>query len=334
MLLEPVSGNEAGLGKQRTALIQGQDDSESPEVIRFDDLEPVWYLPRAKEPGFMRWLVTWLGGPPGYINPSRGLAAENEKMAVGYMSLPVGQQQSGLHAHTVTEIYIVLAGQLLGWDGRGESHLAGPGDCVYIPRGKNLCRSDSLTLLTDRSPGVPHGVRCYGNEDAELIWLHDGVEIKGAVKYFEGPGPFPQDDDIRIVKGDSLSPNWSCPKAKEPEFMRWLVDYVAGQHGYENYNPMESVHTTQIRISMKHILPWQREVPYESDDHEISVVLSGKPIVSYGKRKGLQLGRLDAIYYRDGASRGLKNHCNTTARILTVTVGSVRHGSTRYITES
>ena len=118
-----------------SATVKPDEELSGPAIVRFNDLEPVWYLPRAKEPGFMRWLVTWLGGPEGYVNPSRGVAAENQDMAVGYMSLAVGQRQDGLHAHTVAEIYVVLAGQLLGWDGRGESHLAGPGDCVYIPKG-------------------------------------------------------------------------------------------------------------------------------------------------------------------------------------------------------
>lgn len=105
-------------------------------IVRFKDLEAVWYLPRAKEPGFMRWLVTWVGGPPGYVNPSLGTSAISKNMAVGFMSLPRGQRQEGLHAHTVAEIYIIRKGQLMGWDGRGETHLGGIGDCIYIPAGR------------------------------------------------------------------------------------------------------------------------------------------------------------------------------------------------------
>lgn len=93
----------------------------------------------------MRWLVSWVGGPPGYINPSQGVSVVSDEMAVGYMSLPIGQKQPGLHTHTVAEIYIVLSGQLMGWDGRGDEHLAGPDDCVYIPAGEK--RLPFLTLL-------------------------------------------------------------------------------------------------------------------------------------------------------------------------------------------
>lgn len=35
------------------------------EIIRWNDLEPQWHVPGAKEPGFMRYLVSWVGGPKG-----------------------------------------------------------------------------------------------------------------------------------------------------------------------------------------------------------------------------------------------------------------------------
>lgn len=120
--------------KQGTTSDDGLEDST--RIVRFQDLEPVWYLPKAKEPGFMRWLVSWIGGPAGYVNPSLGTSTVNEQMVVGYMSLPVGQRQPGLHTHTVAETYIVLSGSLMGWDGRGEEHVAGPGDCMHIPKGE------------------------------------------------------------------------------------------------------------------------------------------------------------------------------------------------------
>jgi hypothetical protein len=37
-------------------------------IIRYRDLEPQWHVPGAKEPGFMRWLISWVGGPKGYVN--------------------------------------------------------------------------------------------------------------------------------------------------------------------------------------------------------------------------------------------------------------------------
>lgn len=47
-------------------------------IIRYNDLEPQWHVPGAKEPGFMRWLISWVGGPPGFVNPSKEAAIVSE----------------------------------------------------------------------------------------------------------------------------------------------------------------------------------------------------------------------------------------------------------------
>ena len=54
-------------------------------IVRFRDLEPSWGTKQAKEPGFMRWLVTWLGGPARHINTTPGTAIETTHCAVGMM---------------------------------------------------------------------------------------------------------------------------------------------------------------------------------------------------------------------------------------------------------
>jgi mannose-6-phosphate isomerase-like protein (cupin superfamily) len=105
------------------------------EIIRYVDLEPQWHVPGAKEPGFMRYLINWTGGPAGHINPNRGTAVVSENTVVGMMNLPVGQRQKGLHYHSVCEIYIILRGNLEGYDGRGHITRVGPLDCMVIPAG-------------------------------------------------------------------------------------------------------------------------------------------------------------------------------------------------------
>jgi len=91
-------------------------------VIRDLDLEPSWDLKQAKEPGFMRSLTTWVGGPKGYINSNLDHSVISERCAVGLMRMPVGNRQPGVHVHSVTEIYVILKGQVESFDGVGNRH--------------------------------------------------------------------------------------------------------------------------------------------------------------------------------------------------------------------
>ena len=50
-----------------------------PRIVRFRDLEASWTTKQAREPGFMRWLVTWVGGPAGHINTNPGIAIERRR---------------------------------------------------------------------------------------------------------------------------------------------------------------------------------------------------------------------------------------------------------------
>jgi len=60
-------------------------------IVRFRDLEPSWHVLAAKEPGYMRWLISWVGGRDEFVNLSLGKAVENEEIYVGYMHLPISQ---------------------------------------------------------------------------------------------------------------------------------------------------------------------------------------------------------------------------------------------------
>ncbi len=153
-----------------------------PRIVRFRDLGASWSTKQARQPGFMRWLVTWMGGPMGHINTNPGFAVESTRCAVGMMVLPPGQRQAGRHIHGVTEVYVVLQGESEGFDASDHPHRAGPVDCTYIP------------------PGCPHGVRNCGVEDVALIWVHDGIECNDAAVYYADGHVFDDPPPIELVR--------------------------------------------------------------------------------------------------------------------------------------
>ncbi|KAF2494375.1 hypothetical protein BU16DRAFT_550397 [Lophium mytilinum] len=215
------------------------------------------------------------------------------------MSLPVGQRQKGLHYHSVTEIYVILKGELEGYDHTGHPHRAGPLDCMYIPK------------------GVPHGVRNCGSEDCELVWVHDGIEKIGTSQYFmDGvvPADYPPQPDITIVRFADLEPSYAPFKAKEVEWMRWVVSWVAGreEEGYENYNPGVAAVSEKCGIGMTVVMPGQKSVPYSQKDAETLVVMKGKGLINFAEEsKGKwreEIRRLDGVYVPGCAVRGVRNH--------------------------
>jgi quercetin dioxygenase-like cupin family protein len=161
-------------------------DLAAPAVVRFGSLEPRWTTSRATEPGFFRWLVSYLGGPPGHVNPSPESGITSDGAVVGVMGIPAGNRQHGFHTHTVAEIYVVLRGSLRSRGPRTD-HLAGELDCIVIPA------------------GVAHGVEAVGDSDAVFLWLHDAVEPAGTAVYYDSlDDPPPTGDEIRLVSWKSL----------------------------------------------------------------------------------------------------------------------------------
>ena len=152
-----------------------------PLLIKFAELEPSWAVKRAREPGFLRWLVSWMGGPPGTVNFNPAQAALSATAAAGFMAMPPGNRQAGLHIHSVAEIYVILKGEIEGYDHTGVAHRAGPSDCIYVPA------------------GVPHGVLTCGSEELHLIWVHDAIERLGVSVYLDDDQSGHSDQHIRIV---------------------------------------------------------------------------------------------------------------------------------------
>ncbi len=221
-------------------------DLTAPVVLRFDDLERPWdYAPHSDEPGFLRWLMTQVGGPPGHLHeyPATGLVAERSIM--GTMGLPVGQRQYGLHRHTTTEIYLVLRGRVESIESQGRRQQAGPLDLIYIPA------------------EAPHAVRTIGDEDALVVFFHDEHERLGESRYVTDDDPSLVDDPIhpQIVRWDDLEPWWDADGARGAGQLRWSVAWIAPEQGEMAINPGASAVSPSVAMGATTILASQVAPP-------------------------------------------------------------------------
>jgi mannose-6-phosphate isomerase-like protein (cupin superfamily) len=268
-----------------------------PRIVRFRDLEATWTTKQAREPGYMRWLVTWVGGPLGYINTNPGHAIESTRSAIGMMYLPRGQRQAGKHVHGVTEVYVVLQGELEGFDASGHPHRAGPMDCTYIPA------------------GCPHGVRNCGMEDLALIWVHDNIERNDAAVYYADDHRFNDAPSIELVRFADLEPDWSEPRASEPGTMRWSINWVAGLEGSVNSNRKTAVHNDKVSIGMTMLEPGHQVPGTKRSVTRLYLVGQGEAITDIGAGT-TTLGRLDGLHVLPTESMVIRNNGPDVLRLL------------------
>ena len=260
-------------------------------IVRNRDLEPTWTVLRAREPGFMRSLVTWMGGPEGYINTNPGVAIESLDCAVGLMDMGPGQRQPGVHVHSMVEIYVILDGTAESFDGVGSRHTAGPLDCLYIPK------------------GVPHGVRTVGDKPVKLLWVNDAIEKWGVSRYEEGPGPHPAEngDTVALVRFNDLAPSRSALRANEAGFQRWCVSWVGSpsQATGANFNPGLAAHNERVGIALIVLEPANRLPPDETArGNRLLVIARGRAILAK-KHERIELGPQDALFCPAGTSLDL-----------------------------
>ncbi len=261
----------------------------SPKLIRFADLEPSWAVKRATEPGYLRWLVSWMGGPPGYINFNPGIAAECGWGAAGLMVMPQGNRQAGLHTHGVTEIYLILKGEVESFDHTGVPHRAGPMDCLYIPA------------------GVPHGVRTVGTEDVHLAWVHDAPERTGVSVYRDEAQPGDSDQPVQIVRLHDQAPQWTQPGARQGGTMRWQIGYVGSGPG--------EIANTRVRLGVTFIPSGNRDVVPACDEDRLFVCVSDR-IVARCDLWTEALSTLDAVHVPAGAPVTFWNPGDGVATLL------------------
>jgi len=277
------------MGDRSTANLEEMEYTGGVEIIPFDTLEPKWTVPGAKEGGFLRYLTSWVGGPDGYINPNFGAGSIVSKEAsVGYMKLMTGCRQKGVHSHTIVEIYVILKGEIEGFDGTNTTHRAGPMDCVYIPK------------------GVPHGVRNSGTEDLDLLWIHDGIEKKGAATYYFSEAETPKIGGVHVIKFNTLEPHWGAPRAKEAPFLRYLISYVGGNGGFVNFNPQQASVNDKCALGMMVIYPGNKQVPNSLPGSQCYVVVQGTAMIKQGKKERV-LKRLDGVWVPAGTVHSIRN---------------------------
>ncbi|MGI4954052.1 MAG: cupin domain-containing protein [Janthinobacterium lividum] len=264
--------------------------SAGPAVIRFDTLEPSWAVKRATEPGFHRWLVSWLGGQDGTVNFNPGQAAQSRRAAMGFMAMPRGNRQAGVHVHSVAEIYVILKGEIEGFDHTGVPHRAGPFDCIHIPA------------------GVPHGVRTVGGEDLHLVWVHDAIERLGVSQYLDAAAPDATTERIRIV---SVPDGGFAASGGGPAGRR--VGYVGDGAG--------EVPNAGIRLGL-HSLPSGAAGRFEAGGESggevgASILLNvgGVAVVRLADRTET-LGYLDAVHLPPGTGATIWNSRDAPVRLL------------------
>jgi len=256
-------------------------------IVRHADLEPFWGVLRAKEPGFMRSLVTWMGGPPGHINTNPEQAIESEYCAVGLMDMAAGNRQPGVHTHSMNEIYVILEGTVESVDGYGAKHVAGPLDCLFIPK------------------GVPHGVRTVGDTTVRLLWVNDEIERWGVSVYAEGPGPHPSDDVVSLIRFVDLEPSWAADRAKEAGHLRWNVSWCGSAETGANYNPDHAAASPRVGLNLCCVTPANRLSDGIADANRLYVVARGSAIATVGGNTAT-LAPLDAIFCPAGETLELR----------------------------
>jgi mannose-6-phosphate isomerase-like protein (cupin superfamily) len=264
-------------------------------LVRDADLEPSWDLKRATEPGFLRTLTTWVGGPEGYINSNLTASVQSKRCAVGLMRMPVGNRQPGVHVHSITEIYVILKGEVESFDGLGCKHRAGPLDCLYIPA------------------GVPHGVQTVGKDDLELIWLHDGIEKQGVSMYLEGEGPYPADGEVSLVSFDELRARGRKSRFEGPRQANW----VGGPQGYVNHSRGIAAESTRIAVGLTELPPRTTARSHRHSAAEIYIVLAGSGSIE-SEGEIFKLGPLDAIHFPAGNMHALSNPADEPLLVMWV----------------
>ena len=230
----------------------------------------------------MRWLTTSVGGGPGTINTHPAQAASSDRVVLGLMGLPAAQAQR-MHAHTIAEIYVILGGRVVSFDGNGNREIAAPLDCLYMP------------------PGCSHATRAVADADASFLWLHDRQEPEGAARYSDAPEACPA---MRLIRFQDLEASWDGHQAKEVGFLRWAVTWVRSD---------------TVALGLMGLLPANAQPLRSLPCAVVYVVARGRVVATVGEgseRRRLLLGEQDCLRVEPAEPHALRNAGDGTAQVV------------------
>lgn len=277
-------------------------------IVRHRDLEPSWTVLRAKEPGFRRSLITWMGGPDGYINTNPGVAIESRHCAVGLMDMGPGQRQPGVHVHSMVEVYVILDGEAESFDGVGGTHRVGPLDCLHIPK------------------GVPHGVRTIGERPVRLLWVNDAIERWGVSRYEEGPGPHPAEggETVSAIRLADLRPGAPGLLDDGRGLPARCVSWVGGPGRGVAFDAAVAARNDRVAISLVDLAPGSRMPPTLLGERACLLVLAaGRAVVADGR---IEIGALDALSCPADSPVDLRATGEEPTRIVVVAMAAESRG--------
>ncbi|QEC48505.1 cupin domain-containing protein [Baekduia soli] len=269
-------------------------------VVRADDLVPTWNNPHAREPGYLRSIISYYGGVEGFVNDNPETGLLSERTVAGLMWLPVGSRQFGVHQHTITEIYIILQGQVESIE-PGRRHVAGPMDCLYMP------------------PGAPHAVRTAGDEDVVLLWCHDAQEPLGSSTYFDEDDPrFTADSpSVELVRWEDLEPRSDAPGARVGGTLRSEVVWAGPETGEQPVAPGVGAVNDKITLGCTILPPGNVHVAHAHPFAEHYIVASGRAAVVGDEAPVTVLGPMDYVGFDAGVPHALRAVGYEPLRLIT-----------------
>ena len=135
----------------------------------------------------------------------------------------------------------------------------------------------------------------------DLVWVHDAIEKAGISMYLDGLGPFPAEDEVRLISFADLTLDWGGYKAKEGGHLAGAPIGSPVPRGNKKKNDAAVVNR-RIALGVTVIAPGNSHVEHAHPHPETYIVARGQAILKQDGRN-TQLGHLDAARSAGGSPR-------------------------------